>query len=257
DSQKRSDPWLPADEWVGEPTHVAKHAESSSKPEMPSKDLDSQKRSDSWLPADEWVGEPRPVAKAASLRETQTQTENAHAAGDDHSVPHKSNWAADWEGERIPVLVEAEKEERKASEKNLRHDAEESEGKTNVLDFIEGAVETDDLNGTFVSLSEQKSTANDKTGIAPDPALLDLVRRLNIAVEDAKRALAASQSMRVAEAAGRIAAECDAFSFRILARIARCVEQAGKARDLNALKDLLPELAQQVERNNIALTQIR
>ena len=55
-------------------------------------------------------------------------------------------------------------------------------------------------------------------------------------------------------AAGRIAAESDAFGFRVLARMARCVERAAKANDMNALKDLLPELAVAVERNRIALT---
>ncbi len=39
--------------------------------------------------------------------------------------------------------------------------------------------------------------------------------------------------------------------------MARCVEQAGKAADMNALRDLLPELTVAVERNHIAITQHR
>ena len=44
-----------------------------------------------------------------------------------------------------------------------------------------------------------------------------------------------------------------AFGFRVLARMARCVERAARASDMNALHDLLPELAVAVERNRIAL----
>ena len=248
---------LASDEWVGEPVPVQKPAQSvaNTPQEAHPEQTPTQPSHNTWLASDEWVGEPVPVQKATAPEiHMKRQTEELSSHKDDHSVPHKGNWSAAWEEETIPVLAEVEKEDQKVAEEK---DSSETTSKSNVLDFIEDAVETNDINGTFVSLTEQKTDNSPKNGIAPDPALLDLVRRLNLAVEDAKRALAASQSMRVAEAAGRIAAECDAFSFRILARIARCVEQAGKAKDLNALKDLLPELAQQVERNNIALTQIR
>ena len=97
----------------------------------------------------------------------------------------------------------------------------------------------------------------DQGKVGPDPALVALMDRINLALEDANSACTAGQGMRVAEAAHRIAQDCDAFSFRILARIARCVEQAGKAGDINALHDLLPELSNQIERNNIALRQLR
>ena len=256
-TQPSHNTWLASDEWVGEPVPVQKPAQSvtNTPQEAHPEQTPTQPSHNTWLASDEWVGEPVPVQKATAPEiHMKRQTEELSSHKDDHSVPHKGNWSAAWEEETIPVLAEVEKEDQKVAEEK---DSSETTSKSNVLDFIEDAVETNDINGTFVSLTEQKTDNSPKNGIAPDPALLDLVRRLNLAVEDAKRALAASQSMRVAEAAGRIAAECDAFSFRILARIARCVEQAGKAKDLNALKDLLPELAQQVERNNIALTQIR
>ena len=256
-AQPSHNTWLASDEWVGEPVPVQKPAQSvtNAPQEAHPEQTPTQPSHNTWLASDEWVEEPVPVQKATAPEiHMKRQTEELSSHKDDHSVPHKGNWSAAWEEETIPVLAEVEKEDQKVAEEK---DSSETTSKSNVLDFIEDAVETNDINGTFVSLTEQKTDNSPKNGIAPDPALLDLVRRLNLAVEDAKRALAASQSMRVAEAAGRIAAECDAFSFRILARIARCVEQAGKAKDLNALKDLLPELAQQVERNNIALTQIR
>ena len=59
---------------------------------------------------------------------------------------------------------------------------------------------------------------------------------------------------RMLAVANRIATESDAFGFRVLARMARCVERAAKANDMNALRNLLPELAVAVERNRIGLT---
>ena len=88
----------------------------------------------------------------------------------------------------------------------------------------------------------------------PDKTILQLVDRLDAAMEDAQQAFLSRRGPLVGEAAGRIAAESDAFGFRVLARMARCVERAAKANDMNALKDLLPELAVAVERNRIALT---
>lgn len=88
----------------------------------------------------------------------------------------------------------------------------------------------------------------------PDKTILQLVDRLDAAIEDAQHAFQIRRGPLVGEAAGRIAAESDAFGFRVLARMARCVERAAKANDMNALKDLLPELAVAVERNRIALT---
>lgn len=88
----------------------------------------------------------------------------------------------------------------------------------------------------------------------PDKTILQLVERLDAAMEDAQLAFQSRRGYMVGEAAGRIAVESDAFGFRVLARMARCVERAAKANDMNALKDLLPELAVAVERNRIALT---
>lgn len=73
-------------------------------------------------------------------------------------------------------------------------------------------------------------------------------------MEEARQAFESRRASLVGEAAERIAAESDAFGFRVLSRMARCVERAAKANDMNALKDLLPELAVAVERNRIALT---
>ncbi|WP_165068939.1 HAMP domain-containing sensor histidine kinase [Desulfovibrio sp. ZJ200] len=87
-----------------------------------------------------------------------------------------------------------------------------------------------------------------------DDAILLLVERLDAALQDAQKGFQSRRGAVVGEAAGRIAAESESYGFRVLARMARCVERAAKANDLNALEDLLPELAVAVERNRIALT---
>ncbi|WP_297671052.1 response regulator [uncultured Desulfovibrio sp.] len=87
-----------------------------------------------------------------------------------------------------------------------------------------------------------------------DQTIPQLVARLDAAMQDAQQGFKNRRCIVVGEAAERIAAESDAFGFRVLARMARCVERAAKAGDLHALQDLLPELAVAVERNRIALT---
>ena len=89
--------------------------------------------------------------------------------------------------------------------------------------------------------------------VQEDKTLIHLVHRLDEAMEDAQRAYKGRSCHGVGEAAGRIANDSDAFGFRVLARMARCVERAAKANDMNALRDLLPELSVAVERNRIAL----
>ena len=87
-----------------------------------------------------------------------------------------------------------------------------------------------------------------------DQTIPQLVARLDSAMDDAQQGFKNRRCAVVGDAANRIASESDAFGFRVLARMARCVERAAKANDMNALRDLLPELAVAVERNRIGLT---
>ena len=87
-----------------------------------------------------------------------------------------------------------------------------------------------------------------------DQTIPQLVARLDAAMDDAQQGFKNRRCAVVGDAANRIASESDAFGFRVLARMARCVERAAKANDMNALRDLLPELAVAVERNRIGLT---
>ena len=83
--------------------------------------------------------------------------------------------------------------------------------------------------------------------------MLDLVARFDAAVRKAQQSFANGNCLTVAVAAESIARDADAYGFRSLGRMARCVEQAGRHEDLGALRDLLPDLVAQVERNRIAI----
>ncbi|MCR4666252.1 MAG: hypothetical protein K5657_03045 [Desulfovibrio sp.] len=219
-----------------------------------------EKSATEWTSADEWVGEPFPVSKPSFT----TSEESASSAS---SMPESSSTHDKSVGNPIHVTGQNLEDipKKKASSWTYEGDSQNRrQDSDNVLDFIEGikdvdAVQMSPLPASLSTLPNDltPSAPVEEQGRGPDPALLAFVERLEIAVNDAQKALQLGQTMRVAEAANRIAAECDAFSFRVLARIARCVEQAGKAGDIHALADLLPELVHQIERSNIALKQIR
>ncbi len=108
-------------------------------------------------------------------------------------------------------------------------------------------------------IEEHEPAAQPETPIQTEPVGADqtipqLIARLDAAIQDAQQGFKNRRCIVVGEAAERIASDSDAFGFRVLARMARCVERAAKAGDLQALQDLLPELAVAVERNRIALT---
>lgn len=85
------------------------------------------------------------------------------------------------------------------------------------------------------------------------PLVPGLVDTLNAALEDALIGREQDDTLAIQEAAARIAGKSETFGLRVLERIARCVERAAAADDLDAVRDLLPELQAAVERNTIAL----
>jgi hypothetical protein len=89
---------------------------------------------------------------------------------------------------------------------------------------------------------------------AADDGTEQLVMRLDAAMQDAQKGFNGRRAAQVGEAAGKIARESETHGLRVLARMAGCVERAAQANDMNAIKDLLPDLTAAVERNRIALT---
>lgn len=87
-----------------------------------------------------------------------------------------------------------------------------------------------------------------------DPEIMELVRTLDKAMADAFAAHEAGDAHRVVECTGIIVRETQAYGLRNLSQMAQCVMRAGEAGDLPAIRDLLPELGNAVERNRITLT---
>ncbi len=86
----------------------------------------------------------------------------------------------------------------------------------------------------------------------PSP-IEQLLLDLDTWISDANACFHAGDAAGVEEAAHNMAQSADGFGLRTLARLARTVESAAKARDLVALGDLLPELDNNVQRNRAAL----
>ena len=87
----------------------------------------------------------------------------------------------------------------------------------------------------------------------PEDPLPALMWRMDKYLAEAGYALEQRRLHLVADAAGRLAAEAESYGFRVLGRMARCVESAGRAKDLQAVTDLLPELATAVERHRTSM----
>jgi hypothetical protein len=85
------------------------------------------------------------------------------------------------------------------------------------------------------------------------PLIPGLLASLDEAMENVRRGFRHSDPIAVEMGAARIAARADNYGLRVLARMARCVEMAARARDKDALVNILPELETAVERNRIAL----
>ncbi len=85
------------------------------------------------------------------------------------------------------------------------------------------------------------------------PGLLD---SLEHALEDAHASLENKSFLGISEACMRIAGTADAHGLRVIKGIANCVERAASANDLDAVSDLLAELANSVNTNRIKLEAI-
>lgn len=85
------------------------------------------------------------------------------------------------------------------------------------------------------------------------PGLLDNIAS---ALNDAHRHASAANTFGVQEATGRIGGSAASFGLRALERMARCVERAATADDLEAVTVLLPDLENMVRRNSRALEDI-
>ena len=75
------------------------------------------------------------------------------------------------------------------------------------------------------------------------PLVPGLVHTLHDALRDAMNGKETRQTILVQEAAGRLAGKAEVFGLVKLGKIARCVERAAEADDLEAVTTLLEDLA--------------
>lgn len=127
---------------------------------------------------------------------------------------------------------------------------------TSIIEYVAGENSANEMN------PEPKSKAQKDRPFTPenesgDPVVNSLIRELDAAMQSASQAFERRDSVAVAQATGRIIRESETVGLRLLARMASCVERAAQENDMNALSDLLPELALAVERNRLALNQNR
>ncbi len=87
----------------------------------------------------------------------------------------------------------------------------------------------------------------------PSSPLQDLLTEIDTNLTEAKQSFAAGDTRGVAQFTARIASNAESFGLRTLGRLARTVEAAANAGDMDALHDLFPELEINIERNRIAL----
>lgn len=260
-------------EWVGEPMPLDRNAIKETRPEVDSRPRPAtpERRAIPW-PGDTPSGQSA-VAANRSDKSPPSQREMPRTATGRLILKLLGSTA-----DTAPLTENAQEPSRRVGEASRQQGGDApprpaSAGRSvaddaSIVDFIAGATPPAGVPGANASEARvQAVSAPAAAQAAPvvqpaqpqpqprqqDAALLRLVERLDAAMEDAQRAYKGHNCLAVAEASGRIANESDGFGFRVLARMARCVERAAKANDMSALRDLLPELAVAVERNRIAL----
>ncbi|MBQ7738771.1 MAG: hypothetical protein IJT59_03850 [Desulfovibrionaceae bacterium] len=284
---------LDEDEWVGEPVPVtsSKPTQPEKAKPSPAKTSPSTPQG-TWFGQDEWVGEPTPiVTPKEKSKETEPLADNlanikSSAQNTQHNpsssstlepINYAEGWADDWVGEPIPILNGAKIDTKelnaiKAEISKATSDSPTNQAAEEALMIIKemdaeaykaqdavqkAANDSKDLpdNSPYEEEPLPKNQADGTPPIVIRPEVMEFLDRVDLAINDAKQALAGKQCMRVAEAVKRVAQDCDALGFRRLAKMARCVERAGKAGDLSALNDLLPELIRKVDDNRLTLSQ--
>lgn len=158
-----------------------------------------------------------------------------------YSSPSLSQ-AGEWVGEPQPIL-------------SSTGDASQSDQRSLVEDHVTGAATSDQQPAQTVGTSFESAAPAVQTvaSASQDKALQQLLDHLDENINKARQGLGIQNCNLVAESAKKIAGEADGFGLRVLARLARCVEQAARANDLGAVRDLLPDLIVAIERTHVTL----
>lgn len=107
---------------------------------------------------------------------------------------------------------------------------------------------------TYANVGEPTPVSRPQPAADTGMPLEDLLEDFDVTTIRARQAFERGDTDAVHTAAGRLAYKADSYGLRALARMARCVADAARAKDKEALGNLLPELELFVERNRIAMS---
>ncbi len=284
-----------AADWVGEPMPVqntaAKPAMSIKNSQRPSLTIkpnvtkiaqEAEKNIPSVTPAapvapvtnDDWVGEPMPITKAEKpvaevikIPRPVTRTQDipkekpslkarmlskvriGKSSKQKAEDEHKQN-AQSVQPIRQNVNVVEKPEDMSSLSSLLIEDVSPPQNEAATFELIvpEATMEA-------VQEVGQNTQAQDMDDMEEESPISDLLRDLDTWMTEARAQFVQKNAQGVENAAGNIANNAEGFGLRTLGRLARTVESAARARDFEALGDLLPELETSVERNRIAMRQ--
>lgn len=119
----------------------------------------------------------------------------------------------------------------------------------NVQNFMEGSATL--VQSTLSDMLNQQEGAPARGN--GDKAVADMLDLLDEKMRMAKVAHEAGNAQGVATAIGELADASENIGLRVVTRMARCVEKAAQQNDMAALKDIMPELGNAVERTRILI----
>lgn len=261
------------DEWVGEPVPVPASASAEKKPPSPQRGTggsapfasaeNSRYVSPSPAVHGEWVGEPVPVVSrnrepsaAGTVRERPSLRDEMPRTAPGREIRRVMENTG--ESPRAVPAKEAGEQRDSVAPLSAARGANAP-----IVDFIAHVASVPDTASSGGRVAGEESRSGQTRGETPavsaaredaplqDFAYARLVEVLDASMEDVQQGYRSQSCPAVQKGAARISAEAGAHGFRVLARLAHCVERAAKEESMSALRDLLPELAAAVERDRI------
>ncbi len=191
------------------------------------------------------------MVKTGSTKEHPTAPVPAHAIKEETDAPHhaeqhihtnspeESLSFLSFDGDKTEKQ-HAKDEGFETGDNNTQHDAQTSQSMEEDKDF------------SFTDHDENEMLTSDDETLEP---LEQLINDLNTFMQYALESYQTNNPAGVAEAAANIALNADTYALRTLARMARTVESAAKAKDMECLGNILPDLETTLERTRIGLQQ--
>jgi hypothetical protein len=197
---------------------------------------------------DEWVGEPTPIQNSRQSRPTMDEpAPGPHRPAREPAAPA---YAGEWVGEPVPIPRTGTPSQPSPLGKDSQEEPQD-----------ESLFDGSSILGMIAGTNEPPAQAPaPHRAPAPNAAQqrypAETVRQCEFLAETMNDIISGFSQQRptlVAEAARRLGSQTNVLGWRTLSRMAGCVERAADNGDMDALKDLLPDLRLAVERQRIEL----